>query len=106
MSRQRMATAEQDRWPEADIPHIARTLERLCTDCGFDNVLGVFSDLPVHCESLIGSNDKRQSFAAADRVYSALSMREETGRQAMLVLPNGSANRFESGCPSQRLAVE
>ena len=39
--------------PEPDYdfvyPRIARTLERLCADCGFNNVLAVFSsDMPCH----------------------------------------------------------
>jgi hypothetical protein len=37
--------------PDYDLvyPRIARTLERLCADCGFNNVLAVFSgDMPCH----------------------------------------------------------
>jgi hypothetical protein len=37
--------------PDYDLvyPRIARTLERLCRECGWQNVLGVFScDMPSH----------------------------------------------------------
>jgi hypothetical protein len=56
MSKQRMPESEQGYEPEPDIdlvyPRIARTLERLCAECGFNNVLGIFSDLPLHLREL------------------------------------------------------
>jgi hypothetical protein len=45
--------SQMDYVPEPDYelvyPRIARTLERLCAECGFNKVLGVFSnDMPCH----------------------------------------------------------
>ena len=74
MTEPAVAAAEYEAEPDYDLVYarIARTLERLCAECGFYNVLAVFSnDMPCHRRE----RDRQEKEAAA-KIAAARALRK------------------------------